>query len=72
MQFRNSARKTKSQLRMLDRTLKRTKKQLGLDEKKDNVAKDTIDSGYSPLEQKNMLNSYGYFTMPSMVKTNRN
>ena len=60
MQFRNSARKTKSQLRMLDRTLKRTKKQLGLDEKKDNVAKDTIDSGYSPIEQKNMLNSYGY------------
>ena len=51
MQFRNSARKTKSQLRMLDRTLKRTKKQLGLDEKKDNVAKDTIDSGYSPVEQ---------------------
>lgn len=60
MKLRNSARKTKSQIRMLDRSLNRTKKRLGLDEKKEDVEEDTIDSEYSPMEQKNMLNSYGY------------
>ena len=60
MKLRNSARKTKSQIRMLDRSLNRTKKRLGLDEKKEDVEEDTIDTEYSPMEQKNMLNSYGY------------
>ena len=45
---------------MLDRSLNRTKKRLGLDEKKEDVEEDTIDTEYSPIEQKNMLNSYGY------------
>ena len=60
MKLRNSARKTKSQIRMLDRSLNRTKKRLGLDEKKEDVEEDTIETEYSPMEQKNMLNSYGY------------
>ena len=60
MKLRNSARKTKSQMRMLDRSLNRTKKQLGLDGKKEETTEDSIDPGYSPIEQKNMLNSYGY------------
>ena len=60
MKLRNSARKTKSQMRMLDRSLNRTKKQLGLDGKKEETPEESIDSGYSPIEQKNMLNSYGY------------
>ena len=60
MKLRNSARKTKSQMRMLDRSLNRTKKQLGLDGKKEETSEESIDPGYSPIEQKNMLNSYGY------------
>jgi len=60
MKLRNSARKTKSQMRMLDRSLNRTKKQLGLDGKKEETTEESIDPGYSPIEQKNMLNSYGY------------
>ena len=60
MKLRNSARKTKGQMRMLDRSLNRSKKQLGLDGKKEETIEDTIDTGYSPMEQKNMLNSYGY------------
>ena len=61
MQLRNSARKTKSQMRMIDRSLNRTKKQLGLDQKKSKeIETDSLDEGYAPLEQKNMLNSYGY------------
>ena len=60
MKLRNSARKTKGQMRMLDRSLNRSKKQLGLDGKKEEAIEDTIDTGYSPMEQKNMLNSYGY------------
>ena len=61
MQLRNSARKTKSQMRMVDRSLNRTKKQLGLDKKKSKeIETDSLDEGYAPLEQKNMLNSYGY------------
>ena len=31
-----------------------------MDGKKEEVSQDTIDPGYSPMEQKNMLNSYGY------------
>ena len=58
--MRNSARKTKSQMRMLDRSLNRTKKRMGMDGKKEQVSEDTIDTGYAPMEQKNMLNSYGY------------
>ena len=58
--MRNSARKTKSQMRMLDRSLNRTKKRMGMDGKKEEVSEDTIDTGYAPMEQKNMLNSYGY------------
>ena len=60
MKLRNSARKTKGQMRMLDRSLNRSKKQLGLDSKKEEITEDTIDPGYAPMEQKNMLNSYGY------------
>ena len=61
MQLRNSARKTKSQMRMVDRSLNRTKKQLGLDKKKSTESEtDSVGEGYAPLEQKNMLNSYGY------------
>lgn len=60
MKLRNSARKTKSQMRMLDRSINRTKKQLGLNEKKGGTLQDTVDTGYAPMEQKNMLNSYGY------------
>lgn len=61
MQLRNSARKTKSQMRMVDRSLNRTKKQLGLDKKKsEETETDSVGEGYAPLEQKNMLNSYGY------------
>lgn len=61
MQLRNSARKTKSQMRMVDRSLNRTKKQLGLDKKKSKETEtDSVGEGYAPLEQKNMLNSYGY------------
>ena len=60
MQLRNSARKTKSQLRMLERTVNRTKKQLGLDGKKKQDTQDTIEPGFTSIEQKNMLNSYGY------------
>ena len=60
MKLRNSARKTKSQMRMLDRSLNRTKKRMGMDGKKEQVSEDTIDTGYAPMEQKNMLNSYGY------------
>jgi spore germination protein YaaH len=60
MKLRNSARKTKSQMRMLDRSLNRTKKRMGMDGKKEEVSEDTIDTGYAPMEQKNMLNSYGY------------
>tara|TARA_B100000886_G_scaffold117068_1_gene78726 strand:- start:207 stop:1826 length:1620 start_codon:yes stop_codon:yes gene_type:complete len=45
---------------MLDRSLNRTKKQLGLDGKKEETPEESIDPGYSPIEQKNMLNSYGY------------
>ena len=45
---------------MLDRSLNRTKKRMGMDGKKEEVSEDTSDTGYAPMEQKNMLNSYGY------------
>lgn len=45
---------------MLDRSLNRTKKRMGMDGKKEEVSEDTTDTGYAPMEQKNMLNSYGY------------
>ncbi len=47
-------------MRMLDRSLNRTKKRMGMDGKKEEVSEDTSDTGYAPMEQKNMLNSYGY------------
>ena len=45
---------------MLERTVNRTKKQLGLDGKEKEDTQDTIELGFTPIEQKNMLNSYGY------------
>lgn len=45
---------------MLDRSLNRAKKRMGVDGKKEEVIEDTIDPEYAPIEQKNMLNSYGY------------
>ena len=60
MQLRNSARKTKSQFRMLDRSISRSKKQLGINENSGEKKSDTVSSDYAPIEQKNMLNTYGY------------
>ena len=63
MKLRNSARKTKGQMRMLDRSLNRSKKQLGLDSKKEETAVDTIDPGYAPMEQKICLIPTDIFMM---------
>ena len=60
MKLRNSARRTQGQMRMLERSLNRTKKSLGMDGDKKEATQDSVDLGYAPIAQKNMLNSYGY------------
>ena len=60
MKLRNSARRTQGQMRMLERSMNRTKKSLGIDGEKKEATVDSVDLGYAPIEQKNMLNSYGY------------
>jgi len=57
--LRSSVRKTQSQFRFFERSANRATKKLGI-EKQDSKEQDSSGAQFFPLEQKNMLNSYGY------------
>ena len=57
--LRSSVRRTQSQFRFFERSVNRATNKLGI-ETKDAKEQDSTGEDYFPLEQKNMLNSYGY------------
>lgn len=57
--LRSSVRRTQSQFRFFERSVNKATNKLGI-ETKDAKEQDSTSGDYFPLEQKNMLNSYGY------------
>ena len=56
---RSSVRRTQNQVRIFDRSMSKAKESLGIGQSDDIKAEET-EENFAPIEQKNLLNSYGY------------
>ena len=59
LRLRSSVRRTQNQVRIFDRSMSKAKESLGIGQSDDIKAKET-EENFAPIEQKNLLNSYGY------------
>jgi spore germination protein YaaH len=59
LRLRSSVRRTQNQVRIFDRSMSKAKESLGIGQSDDIKAEET-EENFAPIEQKNLLNSYGY------------
>ncbi|MDA8993521.1 glycosyl hydrolase family 18 protein [Flavobacteriaceae bacterium] len=59
LRLRSSVRRSQNQVRIFDRSMSKAKESLGIGQSDDIKAEET-EENFAPIEQKNLLNSYGY------------